>query len=230
MLGLQTHGYDDFDDDSKNIAIWWSSVIKFYKKTTPSMVKSVSSQSEFTTLITHDYGMNFIAPQMIPRSALKPPTEWVTKWESIRKPTRPSPINSSTIFTTRYGNVHTIFPESRAEYGGPSVNISTSVNTIPTFSVDPIFVDTVKKLVLSEIASSSNPLATVCDHPHCSKTFCQFSSQPTNPHGNIEEDRKRINMITFVPKKSNSEEGYTSTRFFNIHEEIIIQSTQQNSH
>jgi len=32
MLGLQTHGYDDFDDDSKNIAIWWSSVVKFYKK------------------------------------------------------------------------------------------------------------------------------------------------------------------------------------------------------
>ena len=37
-------------------------------------------------------------------------------------------------------------------------------------------------------------------------------------------------MITFVPNKSKFEEGYTRTRFFNIHEEIIIQSTQQNSH
>ena len=111
------------------------------------MIKSVSSQSEFTTLITHDYGMNIIAPQMIPRSELKPPSEWVTKWESIRKPTQPSPVNSFTIFTTRDGNVHTIFPESRTERGGPSVNISTSVNTTPTFSVDPTFLNIVKQVL-----------------------------------------------------------------------------------
>lgn len=73
MLRLQTHGYDDFDDDSKNIAIWRSSVVKFYKKTAPSVVKSASSQSE-VTIITHDYGMNLITLQMIPKAALKPPT------------------------------------------------------------------------------------------------------------------------------------------------------------
>lgn len=73
---------------------------------------------------------------MIPKSELKPPTEWVNKWESMRKPTRPSPVNSSTSFTSKDGNVHTIFPKSQAGHGGPSISISTSVNTSPpTYSV-----------------------------------------------------------------------------------------------
>lgn len=79
---------------------------------------------------------------------------------------------------------------------------------------------------MNHIVSSSNPLAAICDHPHCSKTYCQFSSQPPTLHGDNQEDRNGINMITFIQDKSKTEEDYTKTRLFNIHEEIIIQSVQ----
>ena len=50
-LGLQTHDYEYFDSDYKNIAIHWSVYIRLFNTAVPGCLKSVSEGSEFRTLL-----------------------------------------------------------------------------------------------------------------------------------------------------------------------------------
>lgn len=76
--------------------------------------------------------------------------------------------------------------------------------------------------------SPSQPFSSVCDHPHYSKTFCQFSSEPPTPHGES-SDRHRINMIRFTPPSDSSEESYKKVVFFNPQEELLVHTVSSSS-
>jgi len=49
------------------------------------------------------------------------------------------------------------------------------------------------------------PQPSICNHPHCSPNFCQQTPSLPKPHEKEEQDkdRRRINMIRFVPSFGN---------------------------
>ena len=74
VLGIQTAGYEDFRTDSKNLGIYWSTCIKFYKTQVPASLNGKNEFSDTTTLITwSDDNTKEMAPTMIRRGDLQPP-------------------------------------------------------------------------------------------------------------------------------------------------------------
>ena len=55
----------------------------------------------------------------------------------------------------------------------------------------------------TETSSVQFPIASVCDHPHCSKEFCQFQSDLSSKK--TDQSRFRLNMFNFVSSKSENE-------------------------
>ena len=125
----------------------------------------------------------------------------------------------------------TRFPRSQPASNPLVINEPVSQQTVPclqqsdkTIVVNPQMYEQLKQLFSQPSTSMIQPpLASVCDHPHCSKTFCQHSVNPPQPHG-TPEDHGRINMIKFVPAKDDSQASYKTVKFFNPHEELLLQT------
>lgn len=149
---------------------------------------------------------------MSSRYELCPPDNWVTNWG---KPTKKPVAAAQSIITELDGVITTQFPRvNTVQHGGSSTSVPT---TISTQSQAP-----------SHFAIDQAVFDSISDHPHCSKTFCKFSSDPPTPHGETSV-RHKVDMIRFSPASASSKDSYTKTSFFNPQEELLLQSISSSS-
>lgn len=165
---------------------------------------------------------------MSSRYELCPPDNWVTNWG---KPTKKLVAAAQSIITELDGVVTTQFPRvNTVQHGGSSTSVPTTISTqsqAPShFAIDQAVVDSIKRLFSQP--GPSQPFRSISDHPHCSKTFCQFSSDAPTPHGETSV-RHKVDMIRFSPASASSKDSYTKTSFFNPQEELLLQSISSSS-
>jgi len=141
------------------------------------------------------------------------------------------------IITEVDGKVTTRFPRVNiVQCGRPSVStVPTTINQLhpaqapispPQFAIDQAVFDSLK-ILLSQ-PRSYQLFSFVCDHLHCSKTFCQFSSDPPTPHGDFSE-RNRINTTRFFPPSDSFDESYKHVSFLNPQEELLVHNISSSS-
>lgn len=141
---------------------------------------------------------------MSSRYELCPPDNWVTNWG---KPTKKPVAAAQSIITELDGVITTQFPRvNTVQHGG-----STQSQAPSHFAIDQAVFDSIKRLFSQP--GPSQPFRSISDHPHCSKTFCKFSSDPPTPHGETSV-RHKVDMIRFSPASGSSKDSYTKTSFF----------------
>lgn len=219
------------------MTIFYITCVRFYNTTIPVVLHAPEQGSGTVTLIQYDSSCNPVAPLSINKRSLVPPDEWVTNWKCNTK--KPIAIAQS-IISESDNQVITRFPRRHiVEQGQSSTSllvptlsqVQSAYSKEPMVMIDPDILAKLKALLTEPMISPTAsvqyvnpPLATICEHPHCSKNHCQFSSDPPQPHGSSSEQSRIINMIKFVPSSESSEQTYRQVTFFNVHEDLLIQS------
>lgn len=111
-LGIQTRGYELFETKSKNMSVFYSVCVRWYKTTIPAVLHQDSGKAGYVTMVQYDSNSTPMRPKRISRGDLKPPTAWFTQWETARQ--RVNMDTEYTIQETPEGVVTRFTPPSEA--------------------------------------------------------------------------------------------------------------------
>jgi len=193
-LGIQTSGYEDFKSKGHNIAIFYSTCVRFTNTQVPA---DLNSDKNTVTMMTYDEGLQPTAPHQIPRSQLRPPTNWITSWGSSSS-TPSQSIECSTI-TEDNGTVITRFPQPSSNQSMPSAQRGGSIITA--------------KFPTSVSSSSSIQTPTYSMHPDLSALLRQNSSLIQHQ----EQTNHLLSQLVLAPPTERFSEpnSYASPRYCN---------------
>lgn len=108
-LGVQTKGYENFESESKNLSIFYTTCVRFYNTTIPAVLKAPSEGSASVTLIQYDSNCSPLSPQAIFKKELRPPESWNTAWNNLHR--QPEYLSNHCI-EEHPGQVITRFPQN----------------------------------------------------------------------------------------------------------------------
>jgi len=221
-LGIQTKGYEDFKSAAHNIAVFYSTCVRFTNTEVPAVL---NSDKITVTMLSYDDCAQPTVPHQIPRSQLHPPESWITAWNTSNSSPAQSLVSSQ--IHEADGIVTTQFPQSfSAQHGGTHVNPtyshsqSDSAISFPTTSTQPP-----QYQIHPDMNSLIKDFDNLQKEHHALKR--QFSKAPTErllaPHSSKncehEECKSTCQKITRKPFGHHS---VTEDNFINMHEEVTF--------